>query len=99
MQKQIGVAFIAKTGDGGSVNGNAIFKSTGKFLWHNGYIFLFAEYIAKGETDELYILFAHILDYLFFGILHKPTCFLLICCIHLFVWVFTIWRNDCKRLG
>ena len=39
------MGFIAKTSDSGCVNGNAIFKSTGKFLWHNGYVFLLAKYI------------------------------------------------------
>lgn len=50
---------------------NAIFKSTEKFQPHKGYIFLFAEYIAK----------------------------LLICYIHLFVRIFTVRRDDRKRLG
>lgn len=49
---------------------NTIFKSTEKFRPHKGYIFLFAEYIAK----------------------------LLICHIHLLVRIFTVRRDNCKRL-
>ena len=51
----------------------------------------------KGETDEFYIFFQHILYYLFFGIFHKTTYFLLICYIHLSIWIVTVWCNDCKR--
>ncbi len=65
-QKQIGMVFVAETVDGGCVDGNAIFKSAGKFLRHNGYVFLFAKYITKGEADEFYIFLLHVLDYLFF---------------------------------
>ena len=80
MKEQVRMAFIAKAGDGRRVNGDAVLKSPGQLLRHDGNIFLPSKYIAERQTDEFHVLLPHILENFFFRIFHNLTCFLYDCC-------------------
>ena len=99
VEKQIRVGFITKSVNRRCINGNAISEGFWKLIGHNGYIFLFSKYVTEGQTDKLHILFLDILNNFLLGIFHSVTSFLLICYIHLFIWIFAVWCNQGKRRG
>ena len=70
MQEQIASRLISEARDSGCVDGNSLRKSSSQFIRHNRNVLLSAEYIAKSEADEFYILLAHVLDNLVHGVIH-----------------------------
>lgn len=69
------MGYVPKAGDGGGVNGDAVLKGPGQLGGHDGDVFLPAEYVTKGEADELDLLLLNILHDLALGIFHGHTNF------------------------
>ena len=71
MKEEVTVRYIRESINGRGVKGNAVFKGTTQFVWHDGNIFLIALQINEGKTDEFDILFFHVFDDFFWGVVHK----------------------------
>ena len=78
MEKQVGLSFIAKTHNGGTVDGNAIFESPFQLLGHDGDILGVTQAVTEGQTDELHILFLDVLHNFLRCVIHVATCFLMV---------------------
>ena len=70
MQEQIGMRFIAETGNGGSVKSDPILKCALQFSRGYRNIFLSSENIAECKADEGHILLSYILHHFIFGTIH-----------------------------
>ena len=57
---------VSKTGDGGSIKGNAVFKRARELRRIDGDVFLPAEYVAERKADKLHVFLLHILHDLLF---------------------------------
>ena len=76
VQKQIRMYLIAEAGNGGSVNGNAVFEGPLQLVGHNGDIFRPALYITEGQSNEFDIFLLNILHDFLWRVFHIHTCFL-----------------------
>ena len=75
MKKQIGMIFLAETAYGGGVDRDAVTKGARKLSRHDRNVFLLSVNIAKGKSDELYILLGDILHDFLCRILHNDSSF------------------------
>ena len=70
-QQQVGVVDIEKSAQRGCIEVDAVFKSARQLGRHDGNVFLIAEDVAKGQTDELDVVLLYKLYDFVHGGIHK----------------------------
>ena len=76
MQEQVRVDLVAEAGHSGGIESDAVAEGPVQLIRQNRYIFLAAENIAEGQTQEFYILLRRKLPDLIHCVLHCAPAFL-----------------------
>ena len=76
MQEQVRVDLVAEAGHSGGIESDAVAEGPVQLIRQNRYIFLAAENIAEGQTQEFYILLRRKLPDLIHCVLHRAPAFL-----------------------
>ena len=71
VQEQIGVNLTAKSGNGGSIDGDAVGEGAGELAGHDRNVLLIAVDVAERHADELDVLFLDILHDLILCVFHQ----------------------------